>query len=127
MVTAVLETTVLVDLLRQHSPAAYWFRSQTQTTFGITPIIWMEVIGGGPNKIKRLQAAKLMQQFEMIYFTQVDLDWAMEHQILYELRFGVGMMDCLIASVCNRLQLPLYTHNLKHFVPLLDDLAQKPY
>jgi predicted nucleic acid-binding protein len=127
MVTAVLETTVLVDLLRQHSPAAYWFQSQTQTTFGITPIIWMEVIGGGPNKIKRLQAAKLMQQFEMIYLMQADLDWAMEQQMLYELRFGVGMMDCLIASVCNRLQLPLYTHNLKHFVPLLDDLAQKPY
>jgi predicted nucleic acid-binding protein len=87
----------------------------------------MEVIGGGPNKIKRLQAAKLMQQFEMIYLMQADLDWAMEQQMLYELRFGVGMMDCLIASVCNRLQLPLYTHNLKHFVPLLDDLAQKPY
>lgn len=25
------------------------------------------------------------------------------------------------------LQLPLYTHNLKHFTPLLDDLTRKPY
>ncbi len=127
MVAAILETTVLVDLLRQHQPAVNWFQSKSQSTFGITPIIWMEVIGGGPNKIKRLQAAKLMQQFEMIYLTQVDLDWAMEHQMLCELRYGVGMMDCLIASVNARLQLPLYTHNLKHFVPLLDTLVQKPY
>lgn len=25
------------------------------------------------------------------------------------------------------LQLPLYTHNLKHFAPLLGDLARQPY
>jgi predicted nucleic acid-binding protein len=51
----------------------------------------------------------------------------MEAQMRYELSHGVGMMDCLIASVSYRLQLPLYTHNLKHFAPLLNDLAQKPY
>lgn len=127
MVTAILETTVLVDFLREHPPAVHWFQVQTQSTFGITPIIWMEVIGGGPNKAKRLQAAHLLQQFEMLYLTQPDLDWAMQQQMTYELGYGVGMMDCLIASVSNRLQIPLYTHNLKHFTPILNALAQKPY
>lgn len=127
MVTAILETTVLVDFLREHPPAIQWFQVQTQSTFGITPIIWMEVIGGGPNKAKRIQAAQLMQQFEMIYLTQNDLNWAMQQQMTYELRYGVGMMDCLIASVSHRLQIPLCTHNLKHFTPLLNALAQKPY
>jgi predicted nucleic acid-binding protein len=87
----------------------------------------MEVIGGGPNKAKRLQAAHLLQRFEMIYLNQIDLDWAMQQQMTYELRYGVGMMDCLIASVSYRLQLPLYTHNLKHFAPILNNPAQKPY
>ena len=68
-----------------------------------------------------------MEQFEMIYLTQADLDWAMQTQMRYELSHGVGMMDCLIASVSHRLQFPLYTHNLKHFAPLLRNLAQKPY
>ena len=63
----------------------------------------------------------------MVYLTQADLDWAMQTQMRYELSHGVGMMDCLIASVSHRLQLPLYTHNLKHFTPLLGALAQKPY
>lgn len=66
---------------------------------GITPIIWMEVVGGGRDKAKRLRAARLMKQFEMNYFTQTDLDWAMAAQMRYELSHGVGMMDCLIASV----------------------------
>jgi predicted nucleic acid-binding protein len=40
---------------------------------------------------------------------------------------GIGMMDCLIASVSLCLQLPLYTRNLRHFTPLLGTLAVKPY
>lgn len=87
----------------------------------------MEVITGGSNKVKRLRAASLMKRFEMIYLTQADLDWAMSMQMVYELSHGVGMMDCLIASVSQRLQIPLYTHNLKHFTPIIGNLAQSPY
>ncbi len=87
----------------------------------------MEVITGGDNKAERQRAAQVMAQFEMVYLTEADLKWAMEAQMRYELSHGIGMMDCLIASASHRLQLPLYTHNLKHFAPLLGDLAQKPY
>ena len=51
----------------------------------------------------------------------------MAQHVTHRLRFGVGVLDCLIAAPAFRLQLPLYTHNLKHFTPLLGDLAQKPY
>lgn len=87
----------------------------------------MEVVGGGENKVERLRSARLLQQFNMMYMADSDFDWAMQKQMQYELSHGVGMMDCLIASVSHRLQLPLYTHNLKHFVPLIESLAQKPY
>lgn len=127
MVTAVVETTIVVDLLRNHSPAIGWYQAQVQPTLAITPIIWMEIIGGGQNKAERLRAARLMKQFEMTYLTQADFDWAMRTQARYELSHGVGMLDCLIASVSFRLQLPLYTHNLKHFSPIIGNLAQKPY
>lgn len=127
MVTAIVETSVIIDLLRSHPPAVDWYQAQAQPVLGITPIIWMEVIGGGQNKPERLRAARLLQRFTMTYFTQLDLDWAMQHQMMYELSHGIGMMDCLIASVSARLQILLLTHNLKHFTPLLGKLAQKPY
>lgn len=41
--------------------------------------------------------------------------------------FPLGMDDCLIASVAHRLQVPLYTHNLKDMTPLIGELALKPY
>lgn len=127
MVTAIVETSVIVDLLRSYQPAIAWYQQQTQPILGITPIIWMEVIGGGQNKAERLRAARLLQRFTMTYFVQQDLDWAMQQQMIYELSHGISMMDCLIASISERLQVPLYTHNLKHFTPLIGNLAQKPY
>ncbi|MBZ0281350.1 MAG: PIN domain-containing protein [Anaerolineae bacterium] len=127
MVTAVVETSIIVDLLRNHAPAVTWYQTQTQPTLGITPIIWMEVLSGGLNKAERLRSARLLQQFSMAYLTEADLNWAMQAQMQYELSHGVGMMDCLIASVSHRLQIPLYTHNLKHFTPLIGNLAYKPF
>ncbi len=127
MATAVIDSNIIVDVIRKYSPAIDWLQEQNQAIYGITPIVWMEVIEGGPNKIKRLRAAKVMAEFEMLYLTEADLEWAMEAQMQNELSHGVGMMDCLIASVSSRLQIPLYTHNLKHFTPLLGELGQKPY
>lgn len=127
MVRAVVDTNVIVDLLRFYSPAVTWYQAQNQPDLGITPIIWMEVIEGGENKVERLRAARLLQRFTMVYFTQADMDWAMQQQMAYELSHGVGMMDCLIASTSERLQVQLYTHNLKHFSVILGQLAQKPY
>jgi len=127
MVTAVVETTVIVDLLRGHPPAVAWLEGQTEAELAVTPIVWMEVVGGGPNKALRTRAVRLMERFELLRLTSADQDWAMRQQMAYELSHGTGMMDCLIASVAHRLELPLFTHNLKHFAPLLGELAQKPY
>lgn len=116
---AILDTVILVDLLRGYLPATTWFTSQANPPFGLTPIGFLEVINGVQNKLKQQQALTLMSQFEMCYLTSTDMDWAMQQLVRYKLSHNVGMMDCLIASVSYRLQVPLYTTNLKHFAPLL--------
>lgn len=70
---------------------------------------------------------KMLRRFELVPMLPIDLEWAKQQMIVYHLRYSVGMIDCLIASVSYRLQLPLYTRNLKHFRPMLGDLAQQPY
>lgn len=45
----------------------------------------------------------------------------------YTLSHNVDALDCLIASVHPRLNMPLYTRNLKHFAPILGSLARLPY
>ncbi|MEZ4670167.1 MAG: hypothetical protein R3E39_19855 [Anaerolineae bacterium] len=48
---------------------------------------------------------------------------------LFRLRLShnVDSFDFLIAALAHRLQLPLYTRNLKHFGPLLGGLAVVAY
>jgi predicted nucleic acid-binding protein len=127
LVNGLVDTTILVDILRGHAPAIEWGQPEKRTLLGITPMVWMELIDGSQNKATQAQAIELLTQFEMIYPAQTDIDWAMQQQIQFALSHNVGILDCLIASVTHRLQLPLYTQNLKHFTPLLGSLAQKPY
>ncbi len=127
MVSALVDTTILVDLLRAYSPAAEWIGAQTEGELGITPVVWMELVAGAQNKVAQRQAAQLLAHFVMVYYTQEDMDWAMEQLLVRKLSHSVGIMDCLIASASYRLQLPLYTQDLRHFTLLLGSLAQSPY
>lgn len=41
---------------------------------------------------------------------------------------GTGLLDCLIASICYRLELPILTDNIKDYARILSaDLVHKPY
>jgi len=51
-----------------------------------------------------------MQQLERFQFSQ-----------------PIGKEDCLIAAVAYRLQVSLYTHNVKDMTPLVGKLAIQPY
>lgn len=72
MIDAILETSLLIDLTRSYPPALAWAARNTQRSFAINSCIWMEVMTGGQNKIERLQAARFMRRFELIYLTQND-------------------------------------------------------
>jgi predicted nucleic acid-binding protein len=122
-----VDTAVIVDFLRNYPAALQWKHSQGQAIMGLSPFVWMEVIRGALNKQGQERAVKMLSQFELIEVTQSDIEWAMRHQLTYHLSHNVGMNDCLIAAPAFRLQLPLYTQNVKHFMPLLGALAQKPY
>jgi predicted nucleic acid-binding protein len=67
------------------------------------------------------------RHFERIDPLPEDFDWAIQRALKFKLSHNADMMDCLIASAAYRLNLPLYTSNLKHFLPLLGSLARKPY
>lgn len=125
MVDALIDTSVLVDILRNHAPARDWLKQQVNLS--VSEIVWIELLQGARDKAAQQRALKLLRNFERIVPTPEDTNWAIEQLLRYNLSHNVGGIDCLIASVSYRLQAPLYTTNLKHFIPLLDALAQKPY
>ncbi len=125
MVTGLLDTSVIVDLLRSHTPAQQWLVGQSQ--LGVTTAIWLEVIQGARNQQAQKDAIRLLKAFEQVELTSADIQWAIQQLTRFALSHNIGAFDCLIAATNYRLQLPLYTTNLKHFAPLLGSLAQKPF
>src|SRR5688572_20767998 len=119
MTVGFVDTTVVIHIYRKNAAARTWVDSQS-SRLSITPIAWMEVMDGVPNKMGQAMCKTILSEFDIVYLGVRDMEWAMQQLETYRLTHGVGMNDCLIASICHRLQVPLYTHNLKHMRVLLD-------
>ncbi len=120
-----VDTSVIVDLLRGYQPAAAWLQGQGR--LGVCRVVWIEILEGSLNRVKQQQAIALLNRFDLVEVTTSDLVWATQTLMIYGLSHNVDGYDCIIASINHRLQLPLYNRNMKHFAPLLGNLSVKPY
>jgi predicted nucleic acid-binding protein len=127
MTVGMADSTVIVHLFRRNPSVLTWYASLSQP-LAITPITWMEIMYGAAGKAGQAKCKAILDEFAMEYLARADMDWAMQQLERYRLSHGVEMNDCLIASVAHRLQVPLYTHNLRDMRVLLDEtLVIKPY
>lgn len=127
MVDALLDTNILVDFLRSHSQAIAWKNSLGNAILGIPSIVYLEIVQGALNKADLNQALKFLRQFQVIYLTNDDQTWAIAQLAQYKLSNNVDLTDALIAAPAHRLNLPLYTRNIKHFRPMIPALIKQPY
>jgi len=125
MASGLVDSNVLIDLLRGYQPAIAWIAEQN--TLAITQVVYLELLDGTQDRRGEQKALALLSDFEIVDLIASDYAWAIERMLKFHLSHNVESPDCLIAAPAARLGLPLYTHNLKHFAPLLGDLAQKPY
>lgn len=125
MVTGLVDTDILIDSLRQYPPAHAWLSKQIG--LGVVSVSWIELLQGTTNKIGQRKAFELLRKFERIDPEPQDYDWAIQALSSFHLSHNLMGFDALIAATSHRLQVPLYTRNVKHFTPLLGSLVQKPY
>lgn len=127
MTAGLVDSTVIIHLLRSDPSAIAWVQNLPDR-LGVTPITWLEVMFGAPGKSGQERAKATLARFDLSFFTPADQLWAMEQMERYRLSQGVGINDCLIASVAHRLQMPVHTHNVKDFLKILpSSLVIKPY
>lgn len=126
MTIALADSTVIVHLLRHYAPALDWYGSQTQR-LSVVSTTWLEVMQGATNKANQARYKMLLNQFELLFLTSIDQEWGMIQFERFQFSHHIGMNDCLIAAVAYRMQIPLYTHNLKDMTPMLGTLAVQPY
>lgn len=70
---------------------------------------------------------RILARFIMEDLTKADTDWAMQQLLKFSLSHDIDGNDYLIAAVAYRLNIPLYTQNMKHMTPLLGSLAIRPF
>lgn len=126
MTVGIVDTSVIIHYFRKNPVAQAWINTQPDQ-LSVVSITWLEVMYGAGSKAKEAACKSLLNRFELLYLAQADQVWAMQQMEHCRLSHGVAINDCLIASVAYRLQMPLYTHNLKDMKPLLGKLAVKPY
>ena len=73
----ILDTSVLVDLLRGFQPARVWFAGLGRLRMAITPVVWMETVSGATDRVKRAQTIRFLRPFRLEHPTEDDNRWAM--------------------------------------------------
>jgi hypothetical protein len=126
-VDGLLDTSILIDLWRGYPPAVDWADAHRDLDFGIHVLVRMELVEGAQNSADFAQVDRILMGYQIIYLTASDCAWAAEQHQQMRLSHGIGVLDTLIASSTMRLKLPLYTMNVKHFAPLPDVQAIRPY
>lgn len=126
MTAAFIDTNILIELYRSNSAAKAWYAAQRD--LAVASVTWLEFMEGARGKAGQAACLRILMSVEAVMLTEGDQQWAMSQLLKFRLSHGVSFKDCLIASVCHRLQLPLYTKNVKDFVPVLGTgLVVKPY
>lgn len=127
MTVGIIDTTVVLHYFRKNTVAQMWVENQP-VRLSVTPFTWLEVIHGAAGKDSQAICKTILNMFDMEYPTVSDMNWAMEQMESYRLSHGIGIFDCLIASVCYRQNIPIYTHNRKDFLKILPErLVITPY
>jgi predicted nucleic acid-binding protein len=116
-IDGIIDTTILIHLFRRNKNAITWLA--TQSNLGVTTISRLEFIYGARGRSAMMAAIQLLNTFRTIPLSEADQKWAEQQLIKYRLSHGVEINDSLIASVSHRLQMPLYTQNIKDFQKLL--------
>lgn len=122
---ALLDSSILIDLLRDFPSAQNW---AAQGHFAaISRITWFELIQGAEGRKSQKSALQMMQRFSLIEIEHQDIVLATELLLEWRPRLHIDTFDCILCASAKRLDIPFYTRNLKHFSPILGNLAQSPY
>ncbi len=123
-----LDSDVMIDLLRGYPPAVAWFDGLPEEEEIILPgFVVMELMQGCRNRdeLERLQRA--VSPYGIFWPKPADCDRALKSFAQYHLSQNAGLLDVLIAHTALALDIPLHTFNQKHYQFVADLQTVQPY
>ena len=122
-----LDTDVMIDLLRQYPPAVAWLDSLGEEEIILPGFVVMELIQGCRNKAEQQKVEKELGTYGVVWPSPETCNEALSVFTRYHLSHGLGILDALIGQIAVALDLPLYTFNQKHYAPIPNLKTVQPY
>ena len=122
-----LDTDVMVDLLRQYPPAVAWLDSLGEEEIILPGFVVMELIQGCRSKTEQERVQRELGACGVAWRSAETCDEALFVFASYHLSHGLGILDALIGQVVVALDLPLCTFNQKHYAAIPNLKAVQPY
>jgi predicted nucleic acid-binding protein len=121
-----VDTDVLIDIQRGHSPALVWFGALTQLP-AVPGFVVMELIQDARNAGEVRRALRLVAPMAVVWPTDVDCARALADFTAYHLSHGLGLLDALIAACAVGRSATLFTFNAKHYQVVPGLVVAQPY
>jgi predicted nucleic acid-binding protein len=122
-----LDTDVMVDILRQHTSAVYWLESLANESVGLPGLVAMELLQGCRNQAEQQRVERLLRQFVLYWPDRDDCVRALDDFATYHLSHSLGLLDALIAETAVGVDQEFATFNTKHYSVISGLRVIEPY
>jgi predicted nucleic acid-binding protein len=109
-----LDTDILVDILRGYEPAVEWF-AQVGELPAVPGFVVMELIQDADNQARVDKAMKLVDPLPVVWPSPQDCARALADFRTLHLAAGLGLLDALIGACAIGHAATLCTFNVKHY------------
>ncbi|KXK12114.1 MAG: Ribonuclease VapC19 [Chloroflexi bacterium OLB14] len=120
-----LDTDVMIDILRGYEPAKKWLESAEE--IGVPGIVVMELLQGCKNQKEQKQIEKALSSYSLFWPDENDCNRALAVFSSHHLSDNIGLLDALIAETANGVNAELATFNIKHYCVLRGLKTIQPY
>ena len=122
-----VDTDVMIDLLRQYPPALAWLDSLGEEEIVLPGFVVMELIQGCRNKQEQEKVEADLAAYSVAWPSPATCEAALSTFARYYLSHDLGILDALIAQMAVALRVPLHTFNQKHYVAIPHLVTVQPY
>lgn len=122
-----LDTDVMVDVLRGYGPAIDWLGELRDHEIGVPGLVAMELIQGCQNAREQKQLERTLADYQLYWPDSDDCDRALRSFSTHYLSDNIGLLDALIAETAIGLNADLATFNLKHYRVIKSLRSVQPY
>jgi predicted nucleic acid-binding protein len=122
-----IETTILVDLLRGKEEAITWVNDRALQARWVSVVTYFELLAGCRNRREQRTVAREMRHYRLLHLPEETSRTALAWFERFHLSHGVGVLDSLIGATALTHHLILATLNTNHFASFPGLNVERPY